>query len=286
MFFRECLHDLKKERLEIKRSERHADSSLDRRGEPEKMSEREGRKHECQQCLYSKQLSQCVICVLCMTSTPQSVWDLRGHIRSSGWKIQILKPCIWQFMREDRKTRTLQTKRRNIQLWFVPLLKFTSGDFLFHVKLLTMQLQPILILCSNPFCVQTARSAHCNTGRLDISPQILLSGHVQKCVQGGWTVESLLGVEGWGYFLKKNYWDGGLQLRLSGKGSVSFVFSGRLLFSDPSVLTTQRTDARNAAIKTALGPAGENWAKLTTHILEHTQSHHKMTCRLYCLAFQ
>lgn len=197
-----------------------------------------------------------------------------------------IKPCIWQFMREDRKTRTLQTKRRNIQLWFVPLLKFTTGDFLFHVKLLTMQLQPILILCSNPFCVQTARSAHCNTGRLDISPQILLSGHVQKCVQGGWTVESLLGVEGWGYFLKKNYWDGGLQLRLSGKGSVSFVFSGRLLFSDPSVLTTQRTDARNAAIKTALGPAGENWAKLTTHILEHTQSHHKMTCRLYCLAFQ
>lgn len=75
----------------------------------------------------------------------------------------------------------------------------------------------------------------------------------------------------------KNHLDGGLQLRLSGKGSVSFLFSRRLLFSDPSVLTSQRTDARNAAMKTASGPAGENWAKLATRILERT--HTVVSCK-------
>lgn len=105
-------------------------------------------------------------------------------------------------------------------------------------------------------------------------------------MDSGWTVENLVGDES--ETSRKNYLDGGLQLRLSGKRSVSFLFSRRLLFSDPSVLTSRTTDARNAAIKTASGPAGENWAKLTTHILEHTQSHHRLTYRLYCgrLAFQ
>lgn len=77
-------------------------------------------------------------------------------------------------------------------------------------------------------------------------------------VDGGWTV-------GGGYCGGGNscgWLDGGPQLRLSGRRSVSFLSSRRLLFSDPSVLTSPRTDARNAAMKTASGPAGENWAEL------------------------
>lgn len=208
MFFKECLHDLKKERLEIKRSDHDADSSLEQRREPEKTSEREGRGHECHQCLSSKQLSQCVICVLCMTSTPQSVRDLRKHIRSSSRKIPILKPCIWQFTREDRKMCTLQTKGRNIQLWFVPILKFTTGGFLFHVKLLTMQLQPILILCSNPdLCPNSPQRTlqHRTFGHFPTNSVISARPEMNAGrVDSGWTVESLpRGRGGWGYFLEK-----------------------------------------------------------------------------------
>lgn len=222
--------------------------------------------------------------MLCSTGTPQSIWE---NIRSSSGKIQIQKPCIWQFTREDRNTVNLQTKRTNIELWFVPLLNSTNGDSLFPVKTLTRQLQLILILCSNPDLCPNQPTAHIASqdslfgqfpGNSVISARPEMNaGRVDD---GGFDV-------GGGTCLK-NHLDGGLQLRLSGKGSASFLFSRRLLFSDPSVLTSQRTDARHAAIKTASGPAGENWAKLTTHILEHTQSHHKMTYRLYCshLAFQ
>lgn len=174
---------------------------------PEKMREREGREHVCQQCLHSKQLSQRVICVLCMTSTPQSVWDLREPIRSSSRKIQSLKPCIWQFTREDRKACTLQTKRRNIQLWFVPLLKFTAGDFLFHVKLLTMQLQPILISCSNPdLCPKSPQRTlqHRTFGHFPTNSVISARPEMNAGrVDSGWTVESLLGGRGVGVFFWK-----------------------------------------------------------------------------------
>lgn len=84
----------------------------------------------------------------------------------------------------------------------------------------------------------------------------------------------------------KNQVDGGPQLWLSGKGSVSFLFSWRLLFSDPSVLTSQRTDARNAALKTASGPAGENWAKLAIHILNHIMQWHTGSLYSDQFAFQ
>ena len=77
----------------------------------------------------------------------------------------------------------------------------------------------------------------------------------------------------------KSQLDGGPQLRLSGTGSVQFLFSVRLLFSHPSVLTSRRTDARDAAIKTASGPAGENWAKIVTN------THHDILYAIH-LAFQ
>lgn len=78
------------------------------------------------------------------------------------------------------------------------------------------------------------------------------------------------------------------QLRLSGKGSVSFLFSQRLLFSDPTVPMSRRTDARNAALKTASGPAGENWAKLAnTHTHNYIMHGHayKTHCTLAILHF-
>lgn len=101
--------------------------------------------------------------MLCSTGTPQSIWGLRENIRGSNRKIQIQKPCVWQFTRADRSAVNLQTKRTNIELWFVPLLNFTNGDSLFPVKTLTRQLQPILISCSNPDLCPNQPTAHIAT---------------------------------------------------------------------------------------------------------------------------
>lgn len=96
-------------------------------------------------------------------------------------------------------------------------------------------------------------------------------------MQGGWDSERTAeGAHRAGTLLEKFKWMAAPQLRVSGKGSVSFLFSQRL-FSGPSVLTSQRTDARNAALKkkkTPQGPAGENWAKLAAHILSHIMKWH------------
>lgn len=68
-------------------------------------------------------------------------------------------------------------------------------------------------------------------------------------MQGGWDSERTAeGAHRAGTLLEKFKWMAAPQLRVSGKGSVSFLFSQRL-FSGPSVLTSQRTDARNAALK-------------------------------------
>lgn len=126
-------------------------------------------------------------------------------------------------------------------------------------------------------------SAHCNTG------QSVWTVPRKFCYHGTSRNESREGGQ-WvdvGEFVGvgtcwKNQVDGGPQLGLSGKGSVSFLYSRRLLFSDPSVLTSLRSNARNAAQKSASGPAGENWAKLAKHIL-NAQSHHATAYRLTAL---
>lgn len=194
--------------------------------------------------------------------------------------IQIQKPCVWQFPKEDRNTVNFQPKRTNIKLWFVNCS--TSQTYC-----------SLLLKCWHGSCNRYSQpTAHIATqdslfGQFPGNSVISARPEMNEGrVDSGWTVENLVGDEA--ETCRKNHLDGGLQLRLSGKRSVSFLFRRRLLFSDPSVLTSRTTDARNAAIKTASGPAGENWAKLTTHILEHTQSHHRLTYRLYCgrLAFQ
>lgn len=88
-------------------------------------------------------------------------------------------------------------------------------------------------------------------------------------VDSGWTV-------GGGYCGGGNscgWLDGGPQLRLSGRGSVSFLSSRRLLFSDPSVLTSPRTDARNAAMKQLLVLLVRTGQSFAPRILKHTQTH-------------
>lgn len=150
-----------------------------------------------------------------------------------------------------------------------------QGHF-FPFKMLTKQQQPMLMRWTNP----NPHNTQCNTGQsVWMVPQKFCYHYMSRneCREGGqWVYDGKFVGVGTCW---KNQVDGGPQLRLSGRGSVSFLFSWKLLFSDPSVLTSQRTDARNAALKTASVPAGENWAKLATHNNQtraHTQSHHAM----------
>lgn len=133
----------------------------------------------------------------------------------------------------------------------------------------------------------TTHSTHCNTGQ---SVWTVPRKFCYQCTSRNECREGGQWVDG-GRFVGagtcwKNQVDGGPQLRLSGRGSVSFLFSWRLLFSDPSVLTSQRTDARNAALKTASGHAGENWAKLAIHILNHIMQWHTDSLYSDQFAFQ
>lgn len=136
----------------------------------------------------------------------------------------------------------------------------------------------VILICA------TSKTAHHTlqhgAGCLDSSPEILLSLHAQKWMPGGWTVGMCWRVWGGGESLKKINWMaapswGCLAEDLSDSRSVGDCFS---LTRQPRCL--EKTDARDAAWKTASGPAGENWAKLTAHILQHTQTHHAMA---YCL---
>lgn len=147
-------------------------------------------------------MSQCVICVLCSAGTPQSIWGLRGNIRSSGIKIQIQKPWIWQFT---------NTKGTNIKPWFVPLL-VASGNFSPPVKILTRQLQPVVISCSNPaFCAKLPIVHIATQDSLfgQFPGNSVISVRPEMIVGSGWMVEFFLFIceegEGRNFLEKKSF---------------------------------------------------------------------------------
>ena len=130
-------------------------------------------------------------------------------------------------------------KGTTIELWFVPPL-VASGNFSSPVKILTRQLQPVVISCSNPaFCAKLPIVHIATQDSLfgQIPGNSVISVRPEMIVGSGWMVEFfsfyLWGGGRAGTSWKKNHLDGGLQLSLSGRGSVSSPFCLEALFHWP-----------------------------------------------------
>lgn len=242
------------------------------------------------------QMSAVCVCTASLVKTNKSVchwyalfdWHSTVHlgpernIQSSRRKIQIQQRCTINLQDEYRAVVCSTTQRHEWGLAFPPL-KCWQGSGGRHPS------NGAILICTMPKTQHAAPVATRGSLFGQFPGNSVISARPDMNagrVDSGWTAE---GSRGRG-LVGKIIWMVAPQLRLSGRGSVSFLFSPWLLFSDPSVLTSQRTDARHAAMKTASGPAGENWAKLATRILQRTHNHITRwhTDSLYCshLAFQ
>lgn len=232
------------------------------------------------------------------TGTTQSIWGLTANITSSSLKIQPQQPSMWRIRARDRNTINLQLQWRSCGLFhdsashhkqgLISVLKCWQWK---DERYPSNGVIPICAISRTPHTVPIATQG-------SLFGQFPGNSVITACpemnvgrVDSGW--RACGGVFFWGGDLLET--SSGChpppqpQLRLSGRGSVSFLFGRRLLFSGPSVLTCRRTDARNAAFEKKEEKKNKALVLLvrtgqsSLNTFSNAQSHHAMTYRLTVL---